>query len=106
MEIEQLKNTIAELNKRIEYLEKKELKRTRKKQIQIALNIIKILAIVTIIFIIYTNINNKIIKPYKEKMEYVEEKIDYVEEKANNIETYIKEKIELIQKYIPIKKNN
>ena len=92
--MEELKNQIEELNKRIEYLEKKELKRTRKKQIEIALQVLKIIIILVIIFTVYTNVNKKLIKPYKEK-------IDYVEEKVNNVETFVHEKWESLKNIIP-----
>lgn len=92
--MEELKNQIEELNKRIEYLEKKELKRTRKKQIEIALQVLKITIILVIIFTVYTNVNKKLIKPYKEK-------IDYVEEKVNNVETFVHEKWESLKNIIP-----
>lgn len=96
-EKQELENKIIELSKRIEILEKKELKRTRKKQLQIGLQILKITAILLVIFIVYTKINNTLIKPYKEK-------IDYVEEKVSNIESFVQEKWESIQKYNPFSK--
>lgn len=97
-EKQQLENKIQELTTRIEYLEKKELKRTRKKQMQIGLQILKVIAILSIIFIVYIKINNKLIKPYKEK-------IDYVEEKVDNVETFVKEKWESIKKLNPFDKS-
>lgn len=95
--MEELKNQIEELNKRIEYLEKKELKRTRKKQIDITLKILKIIIILAIIFIVYVNINKKLIKPYTEK-------VDYVEEKVNSVETFVHEKWESLKNINPFNK--
>ena len=97
-EKQQLENKIIELSKRIEILEKKELKRTRKKQLQIGLQILKIIAILLVIFIVYTKINNTLIKPYKEK-------IDYIEEKTNNVENFVQEKWESIKKLNPFDKS-
>lgn len=87
---------IQELSERIAILEKAENKRKTKKKIQITLEIIKILVIFTIIFIVYININNKIIKPYKEK-------IDYVEDKVNSVEKIVQDKWDIIKSYNPFK---
>ena len=87
---------IKELSNRIEVLEKAENKRVLKKKIEITLQVVKVLVVVIIIFIAYVYVNNKFIKPYKEK-------IDYVEEKVNNVESFVQEKWEFIKKYNPFK---
>ena len=85
---------IKELTERIEQLEKAENKRKLKRNIKITIKVIEILAILTIILITYYQINTKLIKPYKDK-------IDYLEEKINTVENFAKEKWESIKKYNP-----
>ena len=77
--MEDLNNKIEELNSRIEYLEKGEQKRKRKETIRIIFNIFKILIIVGVLMYGYIYVNNNYIKPYKEKMDYIEDKIDKVQ---------------------------
>ena len=90
-----MEEKIEELTRRIEKLEKEENKRQTKKKLKIAIEIGKILTIIIIILIAYININNKIIKPYKEK-------IDYVENKVTDIDNFVKEKYEYIKNIIKI----
>ena len=80
---------INELNERIEYLEKKEKRRTIKAGISIAYKLIKLLIIIFLLYKVYMYI-----KPYKEK-------IDTIDEKVNNVETFVNEKWNSIQKYNP-----
>lgn len=101
---------IEELREKVAFLEKQENKRIRKKKITITLKVIKVLAILTIIFLIYYRVNNKVIKPMQEKLDLVETKYDdlkgYVEEKYDGIKGYLEDKIDFVQKYIPGKKND
>ena len=83
---------IKELTERIEVLEKAENKRIVKKRISIILNTIKIVIILGIILFGYIYINNHYIKPYKEK-------IDYVNDKVENIQSFIDDKLQSIQKF-------
>lgn len=83
---------IKELTERIEILEKAENKRIVKKRISIILHTIKIVIILGIILFGYIYINNHYIKPYKEK-------IDYVNDKVENIQSFIDDKLQSIQKF-------
>lgn len=85
---------IRELSERIEKLEKAEAKRVLKKRIKITFEISKVVIIILVIAVGYFYINNKFIKPYKDK-------IDYVEEKVNYVESFVKDKWNSIQKYNP-----
>ena len=85
---------IKELTERIEKLEKAENKRILKRNIKIALKIIEITIIIVIILTVYYKINNTLIKPYKNK-------VDYIEEKVNTVEKFVKDKWNAIQKYNP-----
>ena len=87
---------IKELTERIEKLEKVENKRIAKRKIKIIFTTIKILFILAIIVFGYIYINNHYIKPYKEK-------IDYVNDKVETIESFIDDKWQTIQKYNPFK---
>ena len=81
---------IKELNDRIERLEKYENKRQLKRKLQLSLKIAKIIIVLVVIVMMYV----KFILPYKEK-------IDYVEQKVNTVESFVKDKWEMIQKYNP-----
>ena len=85
---------IQELEERIAKLEKAENKRIRKKRITIIIKIIYLLIIIILIILGYSYLNNKIIKPYQNK-------VDYVNEKVNNVEELIKDKWNSLQKYNP-----
>ena len=83
---------IKELTERIEVLEKAENKRTIKKRISLILHAIKYIIIIGIILFGYIYINNHYIKPYKAK-------IDYVNDKVENIQSFIDDKLQSIQKF-------
>jgi len=85
---------IQELTIRIEQLEKAENKRVMKKKREMTVKILKIVIILSLILTICFYIFNNIIKPYKEK-------IDYIDQKINTIENFIDEKWDAIQKYNP-----
>ena len=87
-------NKIKELTERIEKLEKAENKRIAKRKIKIIFNALKILIIIIALVWGYIYINNNYIKPYKEK-------IDYVNDKVNTIESFVEDKWKSIQKYNP-----
>ena len=85
---------IKELTERIEVLEKAENKRIAKRKIKTIFTTIKFVIIIGILLFGYIYINNHYIKPYKEK-------IDYVNNKVNSIESFIDDKWKTIQKYNP-----
>ena len=85
---------IRELTERIEKLEKAEAKRVRKAKIKIIFKIVEILVIAGVLIYGYIYINNNLIKPYKEKVDFVEEKVD-------TVSNFIDEKWEKIKKVIP-----
>ena len=103
--MEELNQKIDELTKKIEFLEKQEKKRIRKRNIEIALKITKYTVIAIIILTIYTKFNNNFIKPTKEKIDYVEEKLSSVDGKIDKIGDTIKDKWESIKDLNPFKKN-
>ena len=78
---------IKELSDRIEKLEKYENKRQLKRKIQFSLKVLKVIIVIVVIYIKY-------VQPYKEK-------IDYVDEKVNTVESFVKDKWEMIRKYNP-----
>ena len=77
--MEDLERKIVELNERIDTLEKKEQKRKRKENAKVFFSIIKLLIVIGVLVFGYIYVNNKFIKPYKEKMDYIEEKVDKVQ---------------------------
>ena len=81
---------IKELSDRIEKLEKYENKRQLKRKIQFSLKVLKVIIVLVVIVVVYI----KYVQPYKEK-------IDYVEEKVNTVESFVKDKWEMIRKYNP-----
>ena len=83
---------IKELTERIEKLEKIEHKRMVKNRIKIIFGIIKYIVIIAFLYFGYNYINEKYIKPYKEK-------IDYVDNKVNNVESSIDSTIDGLKKY-------
>ena len=83
---------IKELTERIEKLEAIENKRKLKRNIRIGFKITEILVILTIVLITYYQINNKLIKPYQEKTNQMEDKLE-------EVENFVKEKWEQLQKY-------
>lgn len=88
---------IEELTKRIEKLEKEENKRKSKAKIKTIYKITKLIVIIILLLLGYNYLNNKFIKPYKEK-------VDYVDGKINSIESYINDKWDNLQKYNPFSK--
>lgn len=85
---------IKELSERIAKLEKAEQKRINKRKREIIFKIIKFILIIIIILTGYIYINNNFIKPYKEK-------IDYVDQKVDTVEKFINDKWNDLQKYNP-----
>ncbi len=83
---------IRELTERIERLEKYENRRILKKKIKIAWSVTKVVIIIVILLSSYFYVYKKVIKPYKDKVDYVEEKVD-------SVESFVKEKWESIKKY-------
>ncbi len=75
---------INELTERIEILEKRERKRIIKRRIEITFKIIKTITIIIVLFMAYNYINNTYIKPYKEKIDYINDKIDTVDNLIND----------------------
>ena len=101
--MEELNQKIDELTKKIEFLEKQEKKRIRKRNIEIALKITKYTVIAIIILTIYTKFNNNFIKPTKEKIDFVEEKISSVDLKVDKIGDVVKDKWESLKNWNPLK---
>ena len=89
---------LEELRERISVLENAENKRIHKRKIQIIFKVVEFLVVVILLIIAYFYVNNKFIKPYKEK-------VDYVEEKINSVESFVQDKLEAFQKYNPFNKN-
>ncbi len=85
---------IIELTKRIEILEAAEKKRIAKRKIKIAYELTKIIILIAILLTAYLYVNNKVIKPYKEKVDFINEKVDnfgnLVEDKFNGIKNIFK----------------
>lgn len=101
--MEELLLKIDELTKKVEFLETQEKKRIKKQNIKTALKITKIAIIVLIILIVYININNKIIKPTQEKLEFVEEKVKVVDEKVDGVGDFLKDKLDALKGLNPFK---
>lgn len=76
---------INELTKRIEILEAAENKRITKRKIKIAYELAKIIILIVILLSAYLYINSKVIKPYKEK-------VDYINDKVNNVQNFVEDK--------------
>lgn len=80
---------IRELTERIEVLEKAEHKRMVKRNIGLALGLIKLGVFVVLIFMAWN-----FIKPYKEKVDMVSEKVDkvesYINDKLGGLKNYFK----------------
>lgn len=79
-----------ELNERIAKLEKAEKQRTIKKYTKLALGLAKYAIIIILIFMAYKTY----IKPYKEKIDFVEEKVDtvqkFIDEKLGSLKSLIR----------------
>lgn len=85
---------IKELTERVEKLEKAENKRIIKRRIEIITKIVIGIIIIILLFMAYNYVNNTIIKPYKEKIDYVNEKVDtvqnFVDDKFGGLSKYFK----------------
>lgn len=88
---------IQELTNRITILEKAEQKRINKRKREITFQIIKFTLLIIILLSGYIYINNKLIKPYQERIDYVDQKID-------DVENFLDEKWDILQKYNPFTK--
>ena len=75
---------IRELTERVEKLEKAEHKRVIKRRIEIITKIVIAVIVIVLLIIGYIYVNNTIIKPYKEKIDYVNEKVDTVQNFVND----------------------
>ena len=85
---------ILELQRRIEILEKAENKRIAKKKRQIIFEICKIAVFLIILVLGYCFVYIKFIKPYKEKVNFINNKIESVED-------FVNDKLNVIDKYNP-----
>ena len=103
--MEELLLKIDELTKKVEFLEKQEKKRIKEKKIKTAFEITKIAIIVGIVLFIGIKINNKIIKPTRESLEYVEEKVKVVDEKLDGVGDFLKIKWDSLKGINPFNKN-
>ena len=85
---------IRELTERVEKLEKAENKRIIKRRIEIGTKIVIGIIILVLLIIAYIHVNNTIIKPYKEKIDYVNEKVDkvqgFIDDKLGGFSRYFK----------------
>ena len=85
---------IRELTERVEKLEKAENKRIIKRRIEIGTKIVIGIIILVLLIMAYIHINNTIIKPYKEKIDYVDEKVDkvqgFIDDKLGRLSKYFK----------------
>ncbi len=79
---------ILELKKRIEILEKAEHKRVVKRRREIIFRIVKFVVVTGVLVWGILFVYNNYVKPYKEKIDYYGEKID-------NVESYVKDKIDV-----------
>ena len=75
---------IKELTERIEVLERAENKRVLKRKVRIYSKIGIALIVAIILISSYIYVNQKYIKPYKEKIDYINEKIEIIEDYTNN----------------------
>ena len=85
---------IRELTDRVEKLEKAENKRIIKRRIEIITKVVIGIIILILLFMAYNYVNTTIIKPYKEKIDYVNEKVDtvqsFVDDKLGGFSKYFK----------------
>ncbi len=103
--MEELLLKIDELTKKVEFLEKQENKRIKSKNFKTFLKILKIAIIIGIVLFIGIKINNKIVKPTREKLDFVEEKIKVVDEKVDGVGDFLKDKVDSIKGLNPFKKD-
>ncbi len=85
---------IRELTERVEKLEKAENKRIIKRRIEIIIKVVVGIIMLILLFMAYNYVNNTIIKPYKEKIDYVNEKVDtvqsFIDDKLGGFSKYFK----------------
>lgn len=85
---------IRALEERVEKLEKAENKRIIKRRIEIGTRIVIGIIILVLLIMAYIHINNTIIKPYKEKIDYVNDKVDkvqgFIDDKLGGLSKYFK----------------
>ena len=85
---------IRELTERVEKLEKAENKRIIKRRIEIITKVVIGIIMLILLFMAYNYVNNTIIKPYKEKIDYVNEKVDtvqsFIDDKLGGFSKYFK----------------
>ena len=85
---------IRELTERVERLEKAENKRIIKRRIEIITKAVIALIVIILLIIGFVYVNNTIIKPYKEKIDYVNEKVDtvqgFIDDKLGGFSKYFK----------------
>lgn len=85
---------IRELTERVEKLEKAENKRIIKRRIEIITKAVIALIVIILLIIGYIYVNNTIIKPYKEKIDYVNEKVDtvqgFIDDKLGGLSSFFK----------------
>lgn len=85
---------IRELTERVEKLEKAENKRIIKRRIEIGTKIVIGIIILVLLIMAYIHVNNTIIKPYKEKIDYVNDKVDkvqgFIDDKLGGFSRYFK----------------
>ena len=103
--MEEILAKLDELTKKVEFLEKQEKKRIKEKNFKTAFKITKIAIIVGIVLFIGIKINNKIIKPTRESLEYVEEKVKVVDEKLDGVGDFLKNKWDSLKGINPFNKN-
>lgn len=103
--MEELLLKIDELTKKVEFLENQEKKRIKSKNFKTFLKLLKIAVIVGIVLFIGIKINNKIVKPTREKLDFVEEKITSVDEKVDKVGEFLKDKVDTIKNINPFKKD-
>lgn len=103
--MEELLLKIDELTKKVEFLEKQEKKRIKSKNFKTFLKILKIAIIIGIVLFIGIKINNKIVKPTREKLDFVEEKIKVVDKKVDGVGDFLKDKVDSIKGLNPFKKD-
>ena len=85
---------ILELKKRIEFLEKAENKRIAKRKRDVVFGIGKIVLLIIVLVGAYFYVYNIFLKPYKEKVDYINNKIDSVED-------FVNDKLNIIDKHNP-----
>ena len=83
---------ILELQRRIEVLEKAESKRIAKRKRQIVFEVCKVAVILGIVVLFGIYVYSNWVKPYKEK-------VDFVNDKIESVEGFVNDKLSIIDKY-------